>query len=503
MDLLPLRAAAGGGTVDGVEVTRLVAAGFTLLQRSAPLVRALTGKRSGILLPTSPAFLTALAASDGRGAVLINPLASPTEVAHQIRDANIGAVFTNAALAARLLGPEVASGPGAHGADTAVAQIPRVLLDDAPTAALVDGTRIDLGSHFGLDVSGDADAPGRREECAIVYTSAMQGTPLGAVLTHRNLIANARQTIEAAALTAEDHSLALLPLSHLFGLTVSAVAPLLAGARVTSMARFNPIAAVDLIERERITFLVGVPAVFAALLGAIERRGGKFAGHAIRLCICGGAPLSIELQQRWLAATGTELRQGYGLTEASPVVLFERVGTPHRAGTLGVPFPGVRVSIRDHATSRELGDGEEGEICVAGETVFAGYTGTGDSSASTLGPSAFAAMHPSGLRVAGEWLHTGDRGLRRPDGAYEFRGLFKPMFTRSGFNIYPAELERVVEACPGVRSVRVYAIPEAARENDIGLEVTVAPSAATEESIRAWCAAHLAHYKQPAEIRIT
>ena len=465
-----------------MDATRLVAAGFTLLQRSSPLVRALAGKRAAILLPTSPAFLTALAASDGRGAVLINPLSAPAEVAHQLRDANVGAVFTNAAVAARLLGPDVAP-----------VAVPRVFLDDAPTSALVhtdapadapEPTRIDLGSHFGLDLAGDADAPGRREECAVVYTSAMQGTPLGAVLTHRNLIANARQTVEAAGITADDHSLALLPLSHLFGLTVSAMAPLLAGARVTTMSRFNPLAAVDVIERERITFLVGVPAVFAALLGALERRGGVLKDHALRLCICGGAPLTVELQQQWLAATGTELRQGYGLTEASPVVLFERVSTPHRAGTLGVPMPGVRVSIRDHETSVELGDGTEGEICVAGETRFDGYLGAAP-----------------GLRLAGDWLHTGDRGLRRLDGTFEFRGLYKPMFTRSGFNIYPAELERVIGACPGVRSVRVFAIPEPSRENDIGVEVTVG-APASEETLRAWCAAHLAHYKQPAEIRI-
>jgi long-chain acyl-CoA synthetase len=488
LDLLPLRAAAGGGSIDGLDATRLVAAGFTLLQRSAPLVRALAGKRAGILLPTSPAVLTALAASDGRGAVLINPLASPSEVAHQLRDANVGAVFSTSALATRLLGPTVAS-----------PDLPRVLLDDAPASARVvigspaASTRIDLGSHFGIELAGDADDPGRREECAIVYTSAMQGTALGATLTHRNLIANARQTVEAAALTADDHSLALLPLSHLFGLTVAAMAPLLAGARVTTMARFNPIAALDLIERARVTFLVGVPAVFAALLGVIERRGGAIKDHAIRLCICGGAPLTVELQQQWLAATGTELRQGYGLTESSPVALFERVGTPHRAGTLGVPFPGVRVSIRDHATSLELGDGAEGEICVAGETVFSGYVSPVERSPSPTGPA-------RGLRIAGDWLHTGDRGIRRPDGAFEFRGLYKPMFTRSGFNIYPAELERVISDCAGVTSVRVYAIPEPARENDIGVEVS--GRGVTEETIRSWCAAHLAHYKQPSEIRI-
>lgn len=513
MDLLPLRAAAGGGSVDGLEATRLVAAGFTLLQRSAPLVRALAGKRAAILLPSSPAFFIALAASDGRGAVLINPLAARAEVEYQLRDANVGAVFTNAALAARLLNP--ASATDDAFSSSASATLPHVHLDDAPTSALVHTgaakpQRIDLGSHFGLELSGDADAPGRAEECAVIYTSAMLGTPLGAILTHRNLIANARQTIEAAGITATDHSLALLPLAHLFGLTVSAMAPLLAGARVTTMSRFNPLAALDVIEREGITFLVGVPAVFTALLDALERRGGKLAKHALRLCISGGAPLPPHLQRAWLAATGTELRQGYGLTEASPVALFERVGTPHRVGTLGLPFPGVRVSIRDHDTSAELGDDEEGEICVAGETVFVGYVGDAERSEALAAqgapdPQSLARVPVHGLSRVGEWLHTGDRGLRRADGTFEFGGVYKPMFTRSGFNIYPAEIARVMAEHPAIRTVRAYAIPEPARENDIGVELTLrAPRepAPSDADLRAWCAARLAHYKVPVEFRV-
>ena len=142
MDLLTLRAAAGGGTIDGQPAGALVAAGFTLLQRSATVVRTLAGRRAAVLVPTSPQFLVALAASDGRGAVLINPLAAPAEVAAQLRDANVGAVFTVLALANRLPAGTV-----------------HVLLDDAPTTATVvaaDGrtTLVDLGSHFGLLARG-------------------------------------------------------------------------------------------------------------------------------------------------------------------------------------------------------------------------------------------------------------------------------------------------------------------------------------------------------------
>ena len=404
MDLLTLRAAAGGGTIDGQEAGRLVAAGFTLLQRSATLVRALVGKRAAVLIPSSPQFFVGLAASEGRGAVLVNPLASPVEIAFQLRDADVGAVFTITSLAARL--PE---------------RTVHVLLDEAPAFATVvaaDGAtaRVDLGSHFGLVVEGDADMPGRDEECAIVYTSAMEGRSLGAILTHRNLLLNARQTVEAAANTAADRVLAVLPFAHLFGLTVSAVAPLLAGAQVITMPRFNPIAAVNLIARERITEIVGVPGIFSAMLTAIDRRGGGLRVESLRLCICGGAPLSVELQERWAAVTGVELRQGYGLTEASPVALFNRVDRPNGRGTLGVPMPGVRVTVRDPTSAVELPVGAEGEICIAGDTVFRGYVrarGTVDEG---------RRREASGLRMRDGWLCTGDLGARLNDGSIVFRG---------------------------------------------------------------------------------
>ena len=467
--LLPLAIAAGAGRVDGFEAQQLVAAGLTLLQRSAPLVRALAGKRSAILLPTSPGFLVALAASDGRGAVLINQFAAPAEIAFQMRDADVGAVFTDSTLAARL--PE---------------DIVTVIMDDAPRTARViaKGTshHIDLGSHLGISLEGDTATPGRDEEAAIVYTSAMAGTPLGAILTHRNLIANARATVEAAGNDSQDHVLTLLPLAHLFGLTVAFAAPLLAGGRATTVARFAPARVLELMQRD-ITEVVAVPAVFHALLVGMGRSSG-WRSDSLRLCICGGAVLSVSLQERWFDATGVELRQGYGLTEGGPVCLFNRTTLPNRRGTLGVPFPGVEVSIRGLATDGALERGDEGEICVRGDNVSPGYVGHGDG----------------GLAQRDGWLRTGDLGVANPDDTVTFRGLCKPMFTRNGFNIYPAEIERVVREMPGVDAVRVHAVPVEAREHDIALRIA---GSVTAEQVQRWCEARLSAYKQPSEIDIT
>jgi long-chain acyl-CoA synthetase len=468
--ILPLAVAAGGGTIDGIPAAGWVAAGVHLVQRSAPLVRALMGRRAAIMLPTSPAFFTALAACDGRGTVLVNPLAATPEIAHQLADADVGAVFTTTALASRL-----------------PAGTPHVLLDDAPrTARVVLGAGaprdVDLVAHGGLRLDAEDDVPGRDEEAAIVYTSAMAGTPLGAILTHRNLIANARSTMAAAALTPHDHSLAVLPFSHLFGLVVGGLAPLLAGGRVTTMARFNPTRALDRLEQGDITFLTAVPAVFAAMVSVLERRGATRL-DALRVVICGGAPLDHALQDRWAELTGTEMRQGYGLTEAGPVCLFNPLDRPNCRGSIGVPFPGVEVAIHDPDHRTPVADDTPGEICVRGDNVFRGYVSGG----------------ASGLAVRDGWLHTGDLGVRRADGTFLFSGVLKAMFTRNGYNIYPRELERVIAAMPGVRSVRVRGVPDAMREHQIAADVV---GDVTEADVAAWCAERMATYKQPNAITI-
>lgn len=403
----------------------------------------------------------------------MNPLAAPRELAYQIADADIGAVLTISPLAGRLP-PDV----------------PRVLLDDAPrTATVIVGgasRTVDLGSHYALELEGDADAPGRPEEAAIVYTSAMFGRPLGAILTHRGLLTSARGTIDVAGITADDRVLAALPYSHLFGLVATAISPLLAGARVTTVQRFRASSAIDLLEGG-ITMFVGVPAMFIALLSAIERRGTSFRSGTLRLCISGGAPLDAAVQDRWLETTGIELRQGYGLTEASPVALFNRFDAPNARGTLGRAFPGVEVSIRDVATFTPLAEGETGEICVRGEIVFAGYL------------HAPGAEPPVGLEVRDGWLRTGDLGIRRPDGTVVFRGVVKAMFTRNGFNIYPREIEAAACELPGVSSAAVSAVSDSAHENAIALTVT---GSVTEQRVKEWCEERLSAYKQPSTITI-
>jgi long-chain acyl-CoA synthetase len=201
----------------------------------------------------------------------------------------------------------------------------------------------------------------------------------------------------------------------------------------------------------------------------------------------------VELQDRWFDATGVELRQGYGLTEAAPVTLVNYASRPNVRGSLGHPLPGVEVEIHqpaDYSTplasppsTIALPDGQPGEISVRGENVFPGYVRN----------------DAAGLPRRDGWLATGDIGVRDADGTIRFLGLLKPMFTRSGFNVYPRELEQVVSGLAGVSRVEVVPIPEPTKENDILMRVW---GAVSEEEVRRWCESRLSAYKQPGVINI-
>lgn len=385
LSLFPIALAAGGGAVDGVAATQWVAAGFTLLQRSAPLVRALAGRRSAIVLPPSGAVLTALAASDGRGALFLPVDASDADIVRWAVFADVGAVFTSSALSTRLPASEFAV----------------VSLDEAPRTAKVRHRRIeatvDLGSHFALDLEGEDDA-GRDEECVIAL--ADRGAhPRGAVFTHRNLLALARGAVDAVSLIKGDHVLAVASFDRLAPLALTFAAPLLAGARITSRPAFRAPDAVQLVERDDVTLLVGAPDMFAAMADVVAARGTKLTAPALRVCACVGGIADSALQERWHVWTGHELRQAVGAGDA-PLCLFNAPHFPNRRGTYGIPFPGMHAAVRDTNTGAPA---TTGELWVRGDQV------------------SVASLPPTGAKPATDdgWLKTPLRVCARADGAFE------------------------------------------------------------------------------------
>ena len=426
--------------------------------------RGVRGERIGLLLPNLPEFPAAFfgALHAGASVVMLNPLYSPREVREYLGGSGARIVLTTAALLPLLPGDAEA-----------------VLVEDVAAEPLEDADPVDGPAHLpALDETSDSEA-------VVIYTSAMDGWARGARLTHRNLAANLLSTHEAMQVGPGDRVIALLPLIHAFGLTVTLNAPLSRGASVIPVERFHPVRLLDLLESSGATVLCGVPAMFTALLAAAERRGPP--AHALRLALCGGAPLPDDVPARWEELFGLPLREGYGITEASPVCLFNRMDRPNRPGTMGVAFPGVDVTLRD-PRGQVVARGETGEVCVAGANVFAGYVGDDGRDPAVFHSDAF---------------RTGDLGVADGDGAVRFRGCLKEMFTRSGFNIYPRELERVVQEDPRVFRAVVTALPDPAKENEIAASVVPAPGAELdEEDVRQICRDGLAAYKQPGRISI-
>lgn len=434
-----------------VSFRELDAAASEFARRLHPL--GLDGRRAGLLLPNVPEFPACFFGilRAGAGVVLLNPLYSPRETAEYAADAGVDTVVT-----VRALSPLLPANC-------------RAVLLDAP-----------LGFPD-PNVSGAAAAA----EAVVIYTSAMDGWGRGARLSHANLLANLRSTVQAMQLVPDDRVVAALPLIHSFGLTVTLNAALCAGASVIPVDRFNPVRMLEMFEAEQPTVFCGVPAMYLGLLAAAERKGVP--AHRLRVAICGGAPLPHGVAERWQSVFGLPLREGYGLTEGAPVCLFNRVDRPNRPGTLGSPFPGVAVSVRD-AHGTPVPTGRTGELCVAGANVFEGYIGdTGRD------PRCFW----------GDAFRTGDLASEEPDGTFRFRGIRKAMFTRSGFNIYPREIERVLEQDPRIGRAEVRAVPDPARENEVALVVHPAAGASlSQEDVQRLCRAQLAAFKQPATISI-
>lgn len=278
--LVPFAAAAGGGHVHGVPIAAAVSAGVTLLQRSAPLVRQLAGRRSAILLPPGPELVVALAASDGRGAVLLDPRSQAQPIAQILAQGNVGAVFTTTTLVHRL--PD---------------NVVTVLLDDAPRSATViapgerQGTRVDLGSHHGLSLEGLRDAEGAEEEVLCVVANGLHAW------SHRVVLQQARRLTAAMSLTPLDVVVTALPHAHVVTHTTVALAALAKGGHWRG-------AMPD--AEHNLTVLVGTAPVFATLLRA-EARGAQQLKH-LRSAWYVGAPPESAVVQRFEAETRVMLQ---------------------------------------------------------------------------------------------------------------------------------------------------------------------------------------------------
>jgi long-chain acyl-CoA synthetase len=320
----------------------------------------------------------------------------------------------------------------------------------------------------------------------LLFTAGTAGAPRAAMLTHGCLAANTEQ-LQAldSRLRPEDVVLGALPLFHIFGLGAVLGTALAAGASVVLERRFDPAATVALVANERVTVVPGAPPLWAALAACPDVPDGAFA--TVRQAVSGAAALddavAAEVERRF----GVVVREGYGLTEASPVVTTS-VDVPPRRGSVGKVLPGVEVRLVD-GDGDDVLEGDPGEIWVRGANVFAGYWEDPAATARVLDGDG--------------WLHTGDVAVVDGDGYLYLVDRSKDIIIVSGFNVYPAEVEDVLGSAPGVAEVAVVGEPDRTTgEAGVAYVVSVGGAPLDRGALTAWCREHLARYKCPARIEV-
>ncbi len=324
----------------------------------------------------------------------------------------------------------------------------------------------------------------------IQYTSGTTGFPKGAMLSHRNLLLNAFYVGACQQFSEQDRLCTPVPFYHCFGCVLGVLCAAVYGAAlIVPHEYFLPEATLEAIEAERATALYGVPTMYIAMLDnptRPERRLGS-----LRTGIMSGSPCPLEVMQRVLKEMGVaDITIAYGETEASPVITQTRCDDPVelRVKTVGRPIPGIEVKIVDPASGEPLGPNQQGELCTRGHLVMLGYYNMPEQTARAID--------------AEGWLHTGDLATRLDNGCYRITGRIKDLVIRGGENIYPREIEECLYTHPAVQDVAVVGVPDTRYIEELAAWIRLKPGAtATEDEIRRYCQAHLAHFKSPRYVR--
>jgi long-chain acyl-CoA synthetase len=326
--------------------------------------------------------------------------------------------------------------------------------------------------------------PDPEKLACLLYTSGTSGRPRAAMLTHRALIANIEQAaaLEPPMIHGDDVVLGVLPMFHVYGLNAVLGGVLRHRAKLVLAERFDPQATLDLIDDEAISVVPVAPAVLAHWITEDHLRERLL---PVRLMLSGSAPLSPELVDRFTTATGVPVHQGYGLTEASPIVTSTLGSRELQSGSVGAALPGVEIKLLDDVGQAPEGD-DPGEIWVRGDNLFSGYWPDGDD-----GPDAEG------------WWGTGDVGFLDDAGDLFLVDRLKELVIVSGFNVYPVEVEDVIREVDGVTEAAVIGVPDDSTGEAVVAYVVPAPDAGDiADAVREHCGVRLARFKQPSRIEV-
>jgi long-chain acyl-CoA synthetase len=458
------------------------------------------GDRVGLFLPNVPHYLAAYYGALKLGATVVNfsPLYTVDELAHQVRDSGTRILFT---LSATALLPTALAVMERTGLDHVVVgsvagALPTTksllyrMFRRSEVAARPHDPRITSFSAL-IDNGGQCDAPSidpARDIALIQYTGGTTGTPKGAMLTHQNLTANARQ-VDAVDpwRDQQDRIVGVLPFFHVFANTCVLNRTVHRGGMIAMLPRFDAAQTLALIERVKATALPGVPTMYQALLDHPHVESTDFS--SLRLCISGGAPLPESLKQRFEARTGARVVEGYGLTESAGVVSTNPFGSAGKPGTIGQPVPGTFVRLVDKENPRRPpAPGEPGEIVFAGPQVMKGYWQRPDADAEVF--------------VDG-YLRTGDVGEIDADGYIRIVDRLKDMIAVGGFKVFPSQVEDVLYRHPAVKEALVIGIPDEYHGEMPKAFVTLNGTVGTDgEGLKAWLNPQLGKHERVTEVEV-
>ena len=462
------------------------------------------GTKVGLLMPNCPTFMIYYFAILKAGGTVVNynPLYALDELTYQVRDSDTELMVT---LDLKVLFDKVEALMLAGTLKRAVV---------ASFAALLPGSKSVLfrlfkgrelarpdKSRVASDIVRDADLLALAGQllpppidpdndiAVLQYTGGTTGTPKGAMLSHSNVTVNAAQAVAWGTGLGEGQQrvLAVLPFFHAFAMTAVMNFGIQRGAEIVMMPRFFLNEAMELIDKTRPTVMPGVPTMFVAMLG--HPKLASFDLSSLKYCVSGGAPLPIEVKQRFEAVTGCKVVEGYGLSEASPVVTCNPPDGPVKAGSIGQPLPGTIISLRDLADPTiEVAPGEKGEICVKGPQVMKGYWRRPEETAS---------------QFVGDFLRTGDVATMDDEGFIFIVDRIKDLIISSGYNVYPRRIEDALYEHPAVEEATVVGIKDDYRGEAPKAFVKLRNGAtATPEDLKQHLETRISRIEMPAEIEL-
>jgi long-chain acyl-CoA synthetase len=429
------------------------------------------GDRVAILIPNVPQFAFAYYGILALGAcvVPIHSLLKSEEIAYALKDSDSKMLIA----AAPLIGEGL---PAALEVGVDILSV----LDGGPTEVLRLETLAAAATPIDTYLARKPE-----DEAVILYTSGTTGKPKGAVLTHDNILWNV-QTIafDTIELKHSDVLLGALPLFHSFGQTVVLNGGFRVGATIALVPRFEPGAVLDLLMKEKVTIVIGVPTMFIGLLEAAKSNPAR---PPLRIAVSGGSALPVMVIEKVKEVFGIDIYEGYGLSETSPVATFNQERYGRKPGTVGCSIWGVDVEIANIEINDRIEfmpTGERGEIVIRGHNIFSGYLNKPEETAQV---------------VLDGWFRSGDVGIKDEDGFISIVDRTKDMIIRGGFNVYPREVEEVINRYPGIKQVAVIGVPDPVHGEEI-VAIVVAEEGVDGNELREWTKGHIGSHKYPRRI---